>query len=313
LRGVDLDCTAIAYHENEVYFNSISKFCYENACTILHKERNKFYEPRLSKYFEKGVDIILPDADVAKFPMKNLKFELSEVADLAYLGIIYNEIAEKRVFTDRVVAYHPSSSTEEDEKDFGFEIKLEIGVEEKDDDDDDDWNSVYSESTHVVKVKPAGVIVHENIIHLIRDLPQRFQYHGEGKHEKDVLLPIPKLTNRMITNSLQTVFENLKKFKNGEIKALTLEKYFQVKLPSQIIEDILVLPLREREKTNQAHKPKDVLTTFDKDYESRLRNYFTELIRLQAEQAQHKLNALREDFNVTENKTTGFFYFTRGM
>jgi hypothetical protein len=216
LREVDLDCTAIAYHENEVYFNSISKFCYENACTILSEERNKYYEPRLSKYFEKGVDIILPDANVEKFPRKNLKFEVSEVTDLAYLGIIYNEIAEKRVFTDKLVAYHPSSSTEEDEKGFRFEIEKETSVEEedqKDEEDDEYTDSVYSVSDHVEKktktekTKPAGVIVHENIIHLIHDLPQRFQYHGEGKYVKDVLLPIPKLTNRMITNSFQTVLE----------------------------------------------------------------------------------------------------------
>jgi hypothetical protein len=92
------------------------------------------------------------------------------------------------------------------------------------------------------------------------------------------------------------------KFKEGEIKVPTLEKYFRVKLPAQIIEDILLLPLREREKANQAHKPKDLLTTFDKDYESRLRNYFTELIRLQAEQAQQKLDALGEDFNANPEK-----------
>jgi hypothetical protein len=118
LRRVDLDCTAIAYYQNEVYFNSISKFCYENACTIVGLTKNLSFEKRIAKYFEKGVDIVLSQLDLGKIPQKNLQYSVAEVIDLNYLAIVYNEITGQKVHAMSVIPIVPvsSSTAAEDEE-----------------------------------------------------------------------------------------------------------------------------------------------------------------------------------------------------
>jgi hypothetical protein len=148
-------------------------------------------------------------------------------------------------------------------------------------------------------LKPAGVIIHENIIHLLHDLPERFQFYGDGKFVKEVLLPIPKFTNRMITNTFDTVRDELMTFKDGTLEIPVLEKYFVIKSPSQIIEEILLAPLKEREsaaKEQQEGEDKEVYSLFDKEYENKLKGYFNELIHLQIQQTHEKLKEVENDF-----------------
>jgi hypothetical protein len=255
MRRVDLDCTAIAYYQNEVYFNSISKFCYENACTVVGLTKNLSFERRIAKYFEKGVDIILPALDIDRIPQKNLKYEVQEVLDLNYVAIIYNEIVGQKIHVNRII---PNMLEEEGKTNKNGRRPLLHIIS-------GGWsNSAYSSST---KEKNSGVIIHENIIHLLHDLPERFQFYGDGKFVKDVLLPIPKFTNRMITNTFDTVRDELMAFKDGTLEIPVLEKYFVIKSPSQIIEEILLAPLKEREsaaKRQQEGDDKEVYSLFDK-------------------------------------------------
>jgi hypothetical protein len=293
LRRVDLDCTAIAYYQNEVYFNSISKFCYENACTIIGNNRNRNLESRISKYFDKGVDIILPHLDIDCIPQKNLKYEVQEVLDLNYVAIIYNGIVGQKIHVDRII---PNMLEEEGKTYKNGRRQLLHMVS-------GGWsNSAYSSST---KGKNSGVIIHENIIHLLHDLPERFQFYGDGKFVKDVLLPIPKFTNRMITNTFDTVRDELMAFKDGTLEIPVLEKYFVIKSPSQIIEEILLAPLKEREnvaKAQQEGGDKEVYSLFDKEYENKLKGYFNELIHSQIRQTHEKLKEVENDFKNNPEK-----------
>jgi hypothetical protein len=251
----------------------------ENACAIIGHSKNDLFEERLSKYFEdKGVDIILPYLDLTKIPRRNLQYGVSEVIDLPSLAIVYEEITEKKLFTSSLDPCTPEEENKEEEETPTF-------------------GKPYSYDSSSKGQKSSGTIVHENIVHLLHDKPEKFQYHGEGKFLKDVLLPIPKLTDRMITNSYETVCEKLCSSK-GALDLLTVEKYFVFKKTSTILEEILVQPMKEKEAKELSLNT----SLFNEQYEKRLKTYFEELVKVQITHTREKLEKLKEDYNKNPSK-----------
>lgn len=328
-RRVDLDCTAIAFYREQVVFNAISRFCYENSCTIVGNVRNFSYETRLAKYFSKGVDIILPALNISAIPRKNLRFGISEVVDLSYLGIVYSEIIGNKLIVQSLMPITPLENESEQSS--------SLSKRKREDKEDENQNDAASSSSGLKKrrvsvvsrrfdrsyntsfdsyrprwgfggrsgfsnkaLKADGVIIHENIIHLLHNLPEKFQFYGEGKFVKDVLLPLPRLTDRMITNTFETVRNQLHSFSSGQFDIQVLEKYFSVKMASTIVQEILYLPLKQREDERQEEQEqpqlKALFTLFDEEYEVLLKNYFAQLIESQIAETHQKLSELREDF-----------------
>lgn len=311
LRKVDLDCTAIAFFEGkEIKFSPISKFCFENGCTIVSKVRGNTFEARLAKYFsEKEIDIVLPRLDISKIPKRNLKYGVDEVIDLSTMAIVYSEIAgQGKIITSKLIPTEKEESKADGERDTASET---------DEGEGSATTAVGYTSSTSTSVKNAGVIIHENIIHLLHSLPQRLQFHGEGKYIKDVLLHIPKLTNRMITNSFETVKEKLQSsLKEGKLPVDTFEKYFTVKPTSLIVKELLVAPMEEREartaKTiesggdSPSSKTKglrgSVQTLFVPKYNKFVEKYLDELVEAQIKETGHKLAELEEDYKANPEK-----------
>lgn len=305
LRQVDLDCTAIAFVEGQkLQFNAMSKFCFENACTVVSNIRSKTFETRLEKYFNwKGVDVVLPQLDLSKIPKRNLKYDVEEVIDLATLAIVYSEIINGgKIITTRL------TKIDNEEEDEASAVEEATGSTAN-------WAATAYGSFQCAKdMKPAGIIIHENVIHLIHDLPERFQFYGEGKYLKDALLPIPKLTNRMISNSYETVKGQIEQaLRVGMLNVLTLEKYFTVKPASQIIRELLGAPLEALEEKKEVTTPstaaaisgplrQSLPTVFDTKYQKFASKYLDDLINEQIVQANVKVTALDEDFKANPEK-----------
>lgn len=61
LYGFDLGSCAVGYNGSNILFSLMGKFSFANKCNIVdHSRRSTTYEYRLSKYFTRGFDIIVP-------------------------------------------------------------------------------------------------------------------------------------------------------------------------------------------------------------------------------------------------------------
>jgi len=77
LHGFDIGSCAVGFDGKDVLFTSLSKFAYETNCNIIDVTRRSLtYENRLSKYFSKGFDIIMPDLKVPENLNKRSKLVL---------------------------------------------------------------------------------------------------------------------------------------------------------------------------------------------------------------------------------------------
>lgn len=93
LHGFDLGSCALGYDGNEVWFTTLGKFAYEYGCNIIDpSRRSTTYEHRLSKYFDRGFEIVLPDLDVRKLPTRYLPFDQNEILIMPYFQVIYNDL-----------------------------------------------------------------------------------------------------------------------------------------------------------------------------------------------------------------------------
>lgn len=102
LHGFDLGSSAIGFDGKDVYFTSLSKFCYENMVNIFDgKKRSVTYELRLVRYFEKGFSIILPEFDMSKLKNAYIKYGLQEVCEMPYLIFSYSNVIGNKIFIEK--------------------------------------------------------------------------------------------------------------------------------------------------------------------------------------------------------------------
>lgn len=305
LQRVDLDCTAIAWYNNTLCFNAFSKFCYENACFIVGNMKGRQFEDRILKYFNKGMDVILPYLDLTKIPSKNLKYGIQEVIDLNQMAVVYSEVAGCKIYTSDIIPTVPLGSSNEEE-------------EEQGNNDSGAGPSVVRAgytATRSMNRKNNGTIIHENIIHLNHGRRECFQYYGEGKFIKDVLLSIPKMTDRMITNTFETVKDRLSQNGNNRsfrgssflannsngLEISTLESYFTVRKTSEIVSDIVVNKLLEKEAKMASSEPtygrsSKPLTLYTEQYSHFLASYYAQLVALQIRETNAKLDELKQEY-----------------
>jgi len=112
LHGFDLGSSSIGFNGQELYFTTLSKFCYEYNCNIIDTtRRSTTYEHRLKKYFERGFEIIMPNLDMKKCNGRMWKtYNLADVCELPYLvftynGVIGNKINFSRWYRDQSKTY----------------------------------------------------------------------------------------------------------------------------------------------------------------------------------------------------------------
>ena len=88
LHGFDLGSSAVGFDGSQVYFTSLSKFCYEYKCNIVDtSRRSTSYEYRLKKYLMRGFNIILPRLTY----YINIKHDNIQPIHLPYLNILEND------------------------------------------------------------------------------------------------------------------------------------------------------------------------------------------------------------------------------
>ena len=93
LHGFDLGSSAVGFDGKNVYFTTLSKFCYENMVNIIDcTRRSTTYEHRLIKYFNYGFDIIMPNFDITQLSSSYHKYNLVEVCEMPYLIFSYRNI-----------------------------------------------------------------------------------------------------------------------------------------------------------------------------------------------------------------------------
>lgn len=98
LHGFDLGSSAVGFDGSNVYFTSLSKFCFENMVNIIDcTRRSTTYENRLIKYFNVGFNIIVPNLDIKKLKCNYHKYNLMEVCEMPYLVFSYSEINGKSI------------------------------------------------------------------------------------------------------------------------------------------------------------------------------------------------------------------------
>ena len=103
LHGFDLGSCALGYDGNEVWFTTLGKFAYEYGCNIVDPtRRSTTYEHRLSKYFDRGFEIVLPDLDVTKLPIRYLPFQQNEIIIMPYFQVIYSDLKGNCIVVHRI-------------------------------------------------------------------------------------------------------------------------------------------------------------------------------------------------------------------
>lgn len=107
LHGFDLGSSAVGFDGKNVYFTSLSKFCYENMINIYDgTRRSTTYEARLQKYFSQGFKIVLPNLDISKLKTTYFKYKIPEVCELPYLPFVYDNIDKNMIIVNRFVNHN---------------------------------------------------------------------------------------------------------------------------------------------------------------------------------------------------------------
>ena len=82
--------------------SSLAKFCVENSCFIVEPCISTAYPERILKYFDKGLDVILPDLDINKVPVKYFKYSLKEVLELPYCNVVLDGKQANKLFVNHL-------------------------------------------------------------------------------------------------------------------------------------------------------------------------------------------------------------------
>lgn len=107
LHGFDLGSSAVGFDGLNVYFTSLSKFCYQNMTNIVDPtRRSTTYETRLCKYHDRGFNIVVPGLDLTKIKRDYLKYNLSEICLFPYLGVVYNQVLDNKIYVSDFIIHN---------------------------------------------------------------------------------------------------------------------------------------------------------------------------------------------------------------
>jgi hypothetical protein len=116
LHGFDLGSSAVGYDGKNVYFTSLGKFCHEYSCNVIDTtRRSTTYEYRLTKYFDRGFNIVMPGLDINLLKTDYFKYNIDEVCVLPHLVFSYSNIIGNRVIVSRFHTQFKKLSDYDDE------------------------------------------------------------------------------------------------------------------------------------------------------------------------------------------------------
>lgn len=111
LHGFDLGSSAIGWADDQLYFTSLSKFCYEHRVNILdNTRRSATYEARLVKYMVRGFALVLPNLNTSILPRRHLKFNKAEIAELPFLVFSYTRVDGNRIYVKDFLTVGPNQA-----------------------------------------------------------------------------------------------------------------------------------------------------------------------------------------------------------
>lgn len=104
LHGFDLGSSAVGFDGSVLYFTSMSKYCFENSINIVDTTRRSLsYEYRLTKYLNRGFEIVLPGLDLKKLRTNNLEFGVPEVCALPFMIFSYSDVSQNKIVLKRLL------------------------------------------------------------------------------------------------------------------------------------------------------------------------------------------------------------------
>ena len=216
--GIDLDCTAIAFYNNKIWFSDLGKFCFENLVFCINPCVHQDLS-RVIKYFDRGFDIIAPHLDMTKIPTRNFKYGLTEVIDMPHLHIYVSGVNSNdcKIFTSSIRLANEDNTVSPNKLSFGMYRTM---------------------TTH------SGEIIHKNILSLVHGNYHAFTYEGSGHLYKNSYSNIPIITERMVINSYANVQNKL--FANNQL-SLTYFSYFSILTKKQLMDKLFTQYLDENE------------------------------------------------------------------
>lgn len=238
LHGFDLGASAVGFDGSNVYFTSLSKFCYENMANIYDgSRRSTTYEKRLVKYFNKGFSIILPDLSISKLKVANHKYNICEACEMPYLTFTYSKVMNKIITVDSFF----------------------IGIHKLSDDSDYDLN----DSCDFISVKRSRLYL-KNLETLIKN-DTTFVYYKDLQDTKiefnntifpyDFVVSLYDKLAREIRNG-KLMFMKLRKY----INVVPAEKFGELAFQKDGIKQMLAIIEEQQKIISQKCKNTEVLT-----------------------------------------------------
>lgn len=212
LHGFDLGSSAVGLvadgQELEVYFTTLSKFCYEHCVNILdNTRRSATYEKRLEKYCKRGFSIVLPNMNVNGLSRVHLKYGKSDICELPYLVFSYKDLSGNRIFVEEFLAVGPNhTDPDAREHDYG-----------------DDRNGFTS--------------FHSNLYNILHGR-ENLYYYASGDYIMRIFSGPPNITKGHVEDFYGKLTERI--YKDGKFSVRDLERYLPEYEPEAAFRDIVI-------------------------------------------------------------------------
>ena len=232
IHGFDLGSSAVGFDGHNVWFTTLSKYCYEHMVNIFDgTRRSTTYEYRLIKYFENGFNIILPNLNIQKLRTNYLRYNLCEVCELPYMVFSYEGVNGNSI---QVNKFYNIKNAEEVTSDYDF----------YDNDDSNTYKIPYFNLTELISGKCRFIY--------ILDLTSRFKKldqdnNNEDKEDdKDDKDDIDTGNSLLVFNECVLRYgfvewmysQLLDKMNNNIINMNNVNKYFNIMDPKKVIQDV---------------------------------------------------------------------------
>lgn len=265
LTQIDISCSAIAYYKGEIVMPERAKNSLESlAIEINPCDKSSRYLERVKRYFDKGFDVILPDLDVSKLHKRNLEFHMAEVLDMPYFRASYNGIRGNKIETLNCELTNITSS------DTCSGLEGYVGRHDG----------------------TVPELIHKNIRHLVHGDLDQFTYIGQGETYRQAFLPDVLITERMLTNSYETVSKKL--FNSQALNICKIEQYFTCRKINDILRELIIDFAGQR-------GGKDVYVS--KAFDDHVKKYLEQLLAEQIEEAKRMILKLRGTGSLAINMT----------
>lgn len=240
LHGFDLGSSAVGFDGKNVYFTTLSKFCYENMVNIFDgSRRSTTYEVRLIKYFNDGFSIILPNLDIRKMRTQYHQYEICEICEMKYMVFSYSRINGNSIQVHKFFTHNGYEVT----SDYDFYSGL-------DEDDDNDNNSPnYGLLYHNIKEMVKGT---KRIV-LSIDLERELDALSSQGKSHDNWKPDFGSKSLVEYKFLEWLYDSIEKKLNryDRIDLNEIRNYINVMTLNNFIQEVYLTDMTRQEKTEK--------------------------------------------------------------